>query len=235
MSKKIFIDPGHGGTETGCISVNGVPEKSINLPVALKLRDKLKSLGFDTMMSRESDIQVSLDQRAKMANDWGADIFISVHHNANQGNSTGFELIHSIYHGTGQDLANDIASEYILIGQKSDCLGVWDRQGEHGDYYAVIRETNMPAIISEYCYLDNPTDFAKINDLNEQDLEAEAITRGVCKLFGINPVMSKDEIVQYLIDNHDVNSPDYWRIKLQSGQLIDGGFALVLLQRLIKK
>ena len=51
----VVIDPGHGGMDGGCVSVDGTPEKGINLAVAESLRDGLKLLGYDVVCTRESD------------------------------------------------------------------------------------------------------------------------------------------------------------------------------------
>ena len=54
----VVIDPGHGGMDGGCVSVDGTPEKGINLAVAESLRDGLKLLGYDVVCTRESDISI---------------------------------------------------------------------------------------------------------------------------------------------------------------------------------
>ena len=54
----VVIDPGHGGIDGGCVSVDGTPEKGINLAVAESLRDGLKLLGYDVVCTRESDISI---------------------------------------------------------------------------------------------------------------------------------------------------------------------------------
>ena len=54
----VVIDPGHGGVDGGCVSVDGTPEKGINLAVAESLRDGLKLLGYDVVCTRESDISI---------------------------------------------------------------------------------------------------------------------------------------------------------------------------------
>ena len=48
----VVIDPGHGGMDGGCVSVDGTPEKGINLAVAESLRDGLKLLGYDVVCTR---------------------------------------------------------------------------------------------------------------------------------------------------------------------------------------
>lgn len=87
---KIFIDPGHGGTDSGA-AANGLLEKNITLQIALFLRDMLISEydGVSVRLSRSIDQSVTLSQRTNAANSWGADYFVSIHINA--GGGTGFE------------------------------------------------------------------------------------------------------------------------------------------------
>lgn len=95
---KIFIDPGHGGTDPGA-SANGLQEKQLTLQIALALRNILLNeyQNVTVQLSRTSDQTVSLTQRTNAANSWGADYFLSIHINA--GGGTGFEDY--IYPGVG--------------------------------------------------------------------------------------------------------------------------------------
>ena len=80
---KIFIDAGHGGTESGAVN-SKVKEKDINLTVSKHLKSMLLAniCNIEVKMSREFDVPVGLKERSVMANEWKADVFISVHHNA---------------------------------------------------------------------------------------------------------------------------------------------------------
>lgn len=177
---KIFIDPGHGGGESGAVA-NGFVEKDLNLKVALKLRSLLQShQGIEVKMSREADIYVDLSERCRMANAWGADYFISVHHNA--GGGDGYEVIHSIYAGEGKALAEAIGEKFSKTGQ--NCRRIFSRQGTNGDYYCVIRETTMPAVITEYAFLDT-VDVQAVDTPAELEQEARAIDAAVVDFLGL--------------------------------------------------
>lgn len=82
--KKIVIDPGHGGKDPGAISCRGAQEKAINLSVANYLKQELEQAGFKVIMTRSSDIYLTLGQRTKVALDYDADLFISIHANSNR-------------------------------------------------------------------------------------------------------------------------------------------------------
>jgi N-acetylmuramoyl-L-alanine amidase len=180
---KIFIDIGHGGKDPGAINSKET-EKHINLIVGSRLGVLLQEQGFEVKWSRQDDSFIDLTPRCDMANKWGADLFISIHHNAGSGN--GYECIHSIHHGVGETLAKLVAYEFIKLGQEAHGVGVYDKAGTKNpnqDYYAVIRQTHMPAIITEYAYMDS-RDFDAVDTLDEQFAEAQAICNAVCKYYG---------------------------------------------------
>src|SRR5699024_7368017 len=87
---KIFIDPGHGGNDPGAQG-HGLKEKDLTLDIANRIVKYLNQYqSVEIKMSRTTDKTVSLSERTKMANDWGADYFVSVHINSCCG-ATGFE------------------------------------------------------------------------------------------------------------------------------------------------
>ena len=177
---KIFIDPGHGGWESGAVA-NGFVEKDLNLKVAIKLRDLLQVHSVEVNMSRETDVYVDLSERCRMANAWGADYFISVHHNA--GGGDGYEVIHSIYAGEGKALAEAIGEKFSKTGQ--NCRRIFSRQGANGDFYCVIRETAMPAVITEYAFLDT-VDVQAVDTPEKLEQEAKAIYAAVVAFLGLD-------------------------------------------------
>ena len=82
---KVFIDPGHGGSDPGAVNESfGITEAFVNLDIAKRLQSILYARGYETMMSRTTDDFVGLRERANMANNWGANYFISVHSNASE-------------------------------------------------------------------------------------------------------------------------------------------------------
>ena len=90
-NKVIVLDPGHGGTDPGAIGLGGTTEKSVNLPVALKVKALLEQAGAKVLMTRETDVDVfgpndsavdELNARASVANSHKVDLFLSIHANA---------------------------------------------------------------------------------------------------------------------------------------------------------
>lgn len=94
--KIIVIDAGHGGKDPGAIGRSGMAEKDIALYVSLRLRDLIiKRLGKGVLMTRDRDVFIELEDRAKFANNMGADLFVSVHVNSHPQRSTkGVEIYH---------------------------------------------------------------------------------------------------------------------------------------------
>ena len=94
--KTIVIDPGHGGKDSGARGGRHTEEKDITLKVGLKLRELLrKQSGVRVLMTRESDVFVELEERAKFANSNEADLFVSIHVNSHPSRSVkGIEIYH---------------------------------------------------------------------------------------------------------------------------------------------
>lgn len=187
---KIFIDPGHGGTETGAIGHNMI-EKNINLVVSQELKRILLLNGQEVKMSRESDITLNLGSRADRANQWGADLFISVHHNANDGKTLGAEIYSSINGGKGADLSSSIAQVLNHYGRQTATIQRESETTPDQDYYAVIRRTDMPAIITEYGYMDS-ADYINFDTTEELLLEAKQIAEGILTYLGITDIKYTD-------------------------------------------
>ena len=104
----VFIDAGHGGEETGGVGVSGAVEKDLVLSVSRHLRDALvESSWVDVQMSRDSDEEIALVRRPRMANAANADLFISLH--MNWSTAEGASGIETYY----LDAATDEAAERL--------------------------------------------------------------------------------------------------------------------------
>jgi N-acetylmuramoyl-L-alanine amidase len=79
--RRIMIDPGHGGKDTGAVGF-GLQEKDIVLDVAKRVRDILQKENYEVLMTRDKDVFIPLEERTALANTKGADLFLSVHVNA---------------------------------------------------------------------------------------------------------------------------------------------------------
>ncbi|HDL09943.1 MAG TPA: hypothetical protein ENG39_01640 [Candidatus Omnitrophica bacterium] len=91
--KKIVIDAGHGGKDPGAIGPSGLKEKDVTLSIARILRNKLQRVGYQVVMTRDSDKFISLWKRVYIANKENADLFISIHANSSRSRrACGFEV-----------------------------------------------------------------------------------------------------------------------------------------------
>lgn len=162
----IVIDPGHGGDDLGTQS-NSTPkymEKHLNLATAQQLRTFLNQMGYATLMTRSKDVFISLDKRAQFANEKHPDLFISVHYNsAPSADADGIEVFYYRSDKTpertqeSKALAQKVLSK-IIAESKARSRGV-----KHGNF-AVIRQTDMPAILVEGGFLTNDEEMNRIKD-----------------------------------------------------------------------
>jgi len=80
--RRVVIDPGHGGKDTGAIGRKGTREKDLTLAISKKLKRELQAMGLEVLLTREKDVFLELEERTRFANERQADLFISVHINA---------------------------------------------------------------------------------------------------------------------------------------------------------
>jgi RHS repeat-associated protein len=148
----IFIDPGHGGSDTGAIGrykeETGflsklfkptwveVYEKDINLEVSLMVRDILESKGVTVIMSRTSDQFLSDQERVRLAIDQDIDLFISIHHNSShniKGTKTFFPNLER--HGSSADESKLLAE--IINDLVSKNTGLKNKKIHESNHYVV--------------------------------------------------------------------------------------------------
>ncbi|GAA0422903.1 MAG: N-acetylmuramoyl-L-alanine amidase [Bacillota bacterium] len=167
---KIFIDAGHGGSDPGATG-NGLQEKDVTLAIALKLRDILNSdyEGHSVMLSRTTDQTLSLSQRTNMANSWGADYLVSVHINA--GGGTGFESY--TYNGSYSGKAETNRLRAIVHNAIVNETEFRDRGKKEANFH-MVRESAMPAVLTENGFIDNAADAAAL----KSDAFLNKIARG---------------------------------------------------------
>lgn len=117
--KKIVIDPGHGGHDPGAIGRGGLKEKDVVLDIAKRLAKMIKKdLKIDTILTRQRDIFIPLDERTAIANMSEADLFISIHANASRNrHAKGIETY--ILNYTNDEEANRVAARENAISLKS--------------------------------------------------------------------------------------------------------------------
>jgi N-acetylmuramoyl-L-alanine amidase len=176
---RIVLDAGHGGHDPGAVA-NGLKEKDLTLAMAKHTGRMLGEYeGVEVIYTRTDDRYLSLEERAAIANKVGADFFLSIHINA--GGGTGFESY--IYNGNVSSAT--IAYQNVIHAEIMKAIGDVKDRGKKRANYAVLRETCMPAILTENLFIDNPNDAAKLK--SEQFLlqVAHGHVQGIVKAFGL--------------------------------------------------
>ncbi|WNX83589.1 N-acetylmuramoyl-L-alanine amidase [Agathobaculum sp. NTUH-O15-33] len=176
----VIIDAGHGGSDPGAKNEElGMDEKHINLYVAQYLQEYLEDEGVTVIMVRDSlEEGSSLSLRGDLMEEYvdSVDLFFGLHHNAANTQARGAQVLAQIADENGGPtklLAEELAYEYEKLGLT--IRPTWFRVGSNGDYYYTNRiaaKLQIPAVISEFCFIDNAED-AKFID-SEEDWQAEA-------------------------------------------------------------
>ncbi|MGO4979099.1 N-acetylmuramoyl-L-alanine amidase [Bacillus sp. CJ1] len=186
--KKVWLDAGHGGKDSGA-AANGMKEKDLVLKMVKYAKSYLEShyKGVQVKLTRSTDVFYELSERADMANKWGADVFVSFHINA--GGGTGFETFR--YPGTAgktlglqKALHNEILTTMKAYGQIAD-------RGLKQKDLAVVRETHMPAVLTENLFIDRKEDADRLKDSGFLKAVGEAHARGIAKHLGLSGGSSK--------------------------------------------
>ena len=196
-SKTIFLDPGHGGRDSGAYYYN-VAEKDLNMQVYRKLRKKLEELGYKVLTSRDSDIDVDfITERSRMVNKTNSDIFISIHFNATGSAYSRASGIQTYSYSDDPDYPSKInpywhnhpdrmsESKRLAAAIHSSLLaetGAKDA-GLLESSFAVLRETAKPAVLLELGYMDNFAENQQIRDSHYQDKLVAGIVKGIQKYY----------------------------------------------------
>ena len=192
--KVIFLDPGHGGKDPGAQYL-GLKEKDLTLQVSQQLKTKLESLGYTVIMSRSTDVFVDfVTERSKMSNETNADMFISIHFNATgHGLDSGEDGIQTYtYLPTGNipSVINKKWHDNPTRLKYSYKLGSYIHQsvlattqakdaGLLAKSFAVLRETNKPAVLLELGYMDDSKESQKIRTKEYQQKLVDGIVQGI--------------------------------------------------------
>ena len=192
--RAIFLDPGHGGSDSGAVS-NGLREKDLTLSVYNKVSSRLASLGYSVLTSRNTDKGVGLVDRADQANKSNADMFLSIHFNAGgRGASYGIETYYykarpEYTPAINKDKHNDperLEKSRKLAQKIQQSLvsktGAYDR-GVKRETFAVLRETSIPSILVELGFIDNQEEANKIKTNEYQEKLADGIVDGIVEYY----------------------------------------------------
>ena len=179
--KRIVIDVGHGGKDSGAIGINGIKEKDVVLDIALeilRLNEKSEAL-LDIYLTRYSDTLISLSDRTKLAKALNADVFISLHCNhSHNPNARGIEVYVGETHS--EYSKESVWSAYQLQNQIKRQLG-FESRGVKFANFQVLRETVdcCPSILVELGFLSNKDEGNYLSMFKNINVIALAILMGV--------------------------------------------------------
>lgn len=177
----IIIDPGHGGDDFGTYSL-GTPkyhEKYLNLSTARLVKTFLQQFGYRVIMTRTDDTFLSLEERALFANRLNPKLFVSIHYNsAPSREAEGIEVYYYRSNGnsgrtTKSKLLAEAMLDKVITQTQAKSRGV-----KHGNF-AVIRETEMPAVLIEGGFLTCAKEMDKIKNASYQKSLAWGIAQGI--------------------------------------------------------
>lgn len=156
---RVCIDPGHGGSDSGAVGINGLLEKTINLNIALKVQQYLKRAGFVVGLTRDKDEFVSLEQRVKTANSGFYNAFISIHCNSSTGGvAEGLEIWYpnnvGVFNWESNVVLAYILQKSLLISSGAKDRGLKTMTEEQKEFY-VLRNTLVPAALVECGFLSS--------------------------------------------------------------------------------
>ena len=193
----IFLDPGHGGKDPGASYYN-ITEKELNMQVYQKLRKELEGLGYTVLSSRDSDVFVDfVTERSRMVNKTDSDIFISIHFNASGSPASNRSGIHTYSYeeaagypskinpywhnhpdriSESNRLAADIHSSLLAETGAKDA-------GLLQSSFAVLRETDKPAVLLELGYIDNFNENQQVRSDAYQNRLVAGIVKGIQKYY----------------------------------------------------
>jgi N-acetylmuramoyl-L-alanine amidase len=168
--RTVVIDAGHGGHDNGG-QWGRVYEKHLALDTAYRLEAKLKSLGYQTVMTRRSDYFISLPQRVSTANRYRNAIFVSLHYNYTwKREVSGLETFYAAE--SGRALAQCVQNSLIRRTRTID------RHAKYARFY-VIRHTKIPAILVEGGFVSNSRERDRLKSGYFRDAIAQGVADGI--------------------------------------------------------
>lgn len=171
--RTVVIDAGHGGHDKGA-QWGRVYEKHLCLDTASRLEEHLRQMGFNTVMTRQSDYFVSLPGRVAVADRYKDAVFVSVHYNFTWRESAcGLE---TFYSNGAESMSMAQTVQRAICGKVRGT----DRGAKFARFY-VIRNTKIPAILVECGFVSNPSERDRMKAAWYRDGLAKGIAEGVMR------------------------------------------------------
>ena len=200
----VIIDAGHGGEDPGAVSGN-LKEKDLNLTASLYMYDRLKDLGIDAKLTRDSDVYLPREKRIRkvkeLYNNKPNVLLISNHINA--GGGEGAEIVYALR--SNPELANLALENIGKAGQIT--RGIYQRvlpENPSKDYYYILRESgNVEPMLVEYGFIDNKKDSEKLtNNLTDY---VEGVVKAIAEYVNVpyTPPVNNIDTNNYTVQRGD--------------------------------
>jgi N-acetylmuramoyl-L-alanine amidase len=184
---KICIDPGHGGSDPGAVG-GGYEEADVVLDIGIRLKNWLNKDTQDSggggswnvIMTRQSDVTVSLGGRTSYANNNSANRFMSIH--ANGFSNTSANGIETFCYPSGSSSSYDLRNKVY-----QEAVAAWPltQRGTKSENFYVLRNTNMPAELHETAFITNSTDRSYLTSSTQRDIQAKSEMWAVQRHYGL--------------------------------------------------
>lgn len=161
----------------GLAAASPLLEKDVNLDEANRLADILRAGGINVIMTRTGDSNPSLADRAHLGGQ--GDLLVSVHNNSDDSPSAhGTEVYAQLRNADSMRLARSILAG-VVDQAGTTSRGALTRQGEMGDYYSILRNSPVPAVIVEGAFLSSPGEAAELASPDFRQRLAQGIANGI--------------------------------------------------------
>ncbi len=186
----IVLDAGHGGMDGGCVSIDGTPEKGINLNILLALRDMLNASGFETDVTRDTDVSIhdegirgianqkssDMDNRLAKFNEHKNCLCISIHQNQfTDDKYSGAQMFYSATNPKSKKLAQCIQDNFVTHIQPNNTREI----KEIGKELFLCYYSKNPTVMVECGFLSNEAEAKLLTDEEYQSKVAFTIFSGI--------------------------------------------------------
>ena len=167
----VVVDAGHRGKDSGAVRRYGPPEKQVTLDVAQRLNRKLRESQLRTVMTRNSDVFIPLDERVAIGNRTANSIFVSIHFNDSRRRGVhGFETYYNSPYA--RSLANRIQQKLVTLRGSSN-------RGVRTANFRVVRKAVYPSVLVECGFLSNRGEGAEAGSGAWREALADKISEAI--------------------------------------------------------
>lgn len=200
----VLLDAGHGGNDPGKVSASGIKEKDINLAITLKCKTVLEQNGITVILTRKDDCSLEdsnasnkkasdLKNRKALIKENQINCAVSIHQNSFPDSSShGAQVFYNPQYPSSKRLAS------LIQAQMKNLTGMENHRKikPNADYY-LLRDNDVPTVITEVCFLSNPSETAMITEETIQEKAAFQIAMGIMQFLHSYSSLKSTENILY--------------------------------------